>query len=163
MGVVMVHEDETIVILEYPTHINKPQPYIKTSSENRRKYGVSDNIPFPGWFEVTQPSSPQGQIISWIELNPTQEGLAILNRYNAPSRFPAVIEFKGDKNLIYLTGDYSYSNVSRRFVRMKGSRFIELFLGDLNDVTDRHAFFFGYYLPMFSTILKEFRTIPNQE
>jgi hypothetical protein len=154
MGVVLVHEDETIVILEYPTHIKTPQPRIKSSSEKRRDFGMSDNIPFPGWLEITFPMNPEKQTISWFDLDPTPAGLELLNKHQIPSRFPAVIEVSGRKNILYLTGDFSYSNVPRRFVRMKGSRFVELFLADLNDVTDRKAFFFGYYLPVFSSILK---------
>ena len=157
MGIVLVHEDETIVILEYPHHIQKPQPHIKTDLAQRRRFGVNNNIPYPGWFEITFPQDNlQEQTISWFDLNPTKEGLAILQKHNISAKFPAVIEFRDSKgNIIYLPGDYSYAPVSRRFIRMKGSKYIELFLSDLNDVTDRKAFFFGYYLPMFTKLFKD--------
>jgi hypothetical protein len=157
-GVVLVHEDERIVVLEYPRHLNKQQPHIVTEKEPRREFGVSNNIPYPGWFEITFPTQNDQRIISWFELDLTEAGKALLKEFDIPAKFPAVIEESNNKSIIYLAGDFSYTPIPKRFVRMKGARYFELFLSDLNDATNKSAFFFGYYLPLFTNVLKD-----NQE
>jgi hypothetical protein len=154
MGVVLVHEDQTIVVLEYPRHLKKPVPNIKSTKPVRDHYKTDDNIPYPGWFEITYSANDEAQMLAWFDLNPTNEGLAILQEHQIPVRFPALIRDM-ERNLIYMTADFSISPVSRRLVRMKGSRYVELLVADLNNVSDKKAFFFGFYLPFMTQVLKE--------
>ncbi|TVQ89568.1 MAG: hypothetical protein EA393_06930 [Bacteroidetes bacterium] len=156
-GTIMVHEDETLVVLEYPRHLNTPHPHIMTDRKYRRKYGVSNRIPYPGWFDISLPKNDNMEVISWFEFDLTSEGRALLRKFDLPERYPAVIKHKGSNNVYYFAADFGYSPLKQRFVRFKGSRFAELFLADLTDPTDKSGFFYAYYLPLMKNIMSEYQ------
>lgn len=154
-GVVMVHEDGRIAVLEYPRHLQSPTPVLVAEDHFIKAYGVEPRVDYPGWVDVSFPRSAANKVGAWFELQTTTEGNAILRAAGIPSRFPAVIWQKEPYHQYYFGGDFSFSQVPRRFVRMKGAKYVELFLADLTDPTDKSAFFFGFYLPMMTQILKE--------
>ncbi len=155
-GIIFVHEDETLVVLEYPKHINTPYPLVMTDREQRRQFGVSNRIPYPGWFDVTLASSEDKTVLSWFELNLTPEGRVLMQSHGIPTRFPAVIKQKDTNRMYYFAGDFGYSPLKHRFVKFKGSRFAELFFSDLTDPTDKSGFFYTYYLPLMNNIIREY-------
>jgi hypothetical protein len=156
LGIIFVHEDETLVVLEYPKHINTPYPLVMTDRKQRREFGVSNRIPYPGWFDVTMAMSDDKTVISWFELNLTPEGRVLLQSHGIPARFPAVISQKDSNRMYYFAGDFGYSPLKHRFVKFKGSRFAELFFSDLTDPTDKNGFFFTYYLPLMKNIIQDY-------
>jgi hypothetical protein len=64
-GIALIHEDNTVVVLEYPTHLNQPAPEITTPEESRKRFGLPRKVSFPGWFDITAPTSahPQSNIV----------------------------------------------------------------------------------------------------
>ncbi len=156
-GVILVHEDETLLVFEQNQHLGNPQLLIRTQEDIRDIYGVSDKISYPGWFDVTLPNSPSAEVLSWYELDLTQEGLELLRQYNLPEKFPAVIHNNGNGNIYYFAGDFGQNPISNRFVKFKGSRYAELFLADLNDPTDKSGFFLAFYLPLVKNILADYQ------
>ena len=155
-GIIFVHEDETLVVLEYPTHINTPYPLVMTDRQQRRKFGVSNRIPYPGWFDVTLANCDDKTVLSWFELNLTPEGRVLMQSHGIPTRFPAVIKQKHTNRMYYFAGDFGYSPLKHRFVKFKGSRFAELFFSDLTDPTDKNGFFYTYYLPLMNNIIRDY-------
>ena len=156
-GIILVHEDETLVVLQYPTHLNFNRPRIITGREDRRRFGVSNKIAYPGWFDITFPTGANKKVVSWFELDLTPQGRALCEQYGLPERFPAVISQDDLNRMYYFAGDFGFSPLRKRFVKVKASRYFELFLADLNDPTDKNAFFFAYYLPMMRRILGEYQ------
>jgi hypothetical protein len=156
-GIILVNHDETLVVLEKANQLRNPLLMIHTDTENQRKYGMSDNIHFSGWFDITFPSSTSSSVLSWYELDLTEQGKELLKKHNIPARFPAVIQNNKAGQVFYLAGDFGYSPIKKRFVRFKGARFAELFLADLNDPTDKSGFFLAYYLPMMKKILRDYQ------
>jgi hypothetical protein len=155
-GVVLVSENETLVVLEEATHLGRGALKIVSDAMNQKRYGMGSEVNYSGWFDITFPTSSDARVISWYQLDVTAEGAAILNQFDLPSRFPAVIHNEGDKKMLYLAGDFGHSPIKPRFVKFKGARFAELFLADLNDPTDKSAFFLVYYLPVMRKILSDF-------
>jgi hypothetical protein len=155
-GVIFVHEDETLVVLEYPKHISTPYPLVMTDRPQRRKFGVSNRIPYPGWFDITMANCDNKTVLSWFELNLTPEGRVLLQSHGIPARFPAVIKQKDTNRMYYFAGDFGYSPLKHRFVKFKGSRYAELFFSDLTDPTDKNGFFYTYYLPLMKNIIQDY-------
>ncbi len=154
-GIMLVNENEKVVILEYPKHLQTPVPEITTTFQHRKNYGIPNRIAYPGWFEVTFPRSRAMEVISWFEIPVNEAGKAVLEKNNIPDKFPAAFRGINHPRKFYFAGDFGKTEVPQRFVRFKGSRYLELFLTDLRDPTNREGFFFAYYLPLFSSILKE--------
>lgn len=155
-GIIFVNNEEKLVVVEYPKHLRKPYPVIMTERPYRRKYGVSNRIPYPGWFDVTLPANGKKEILSWFDLDLTAEGRILLESHGIPTRFPAVILQNQEANMYYFSGDFGYSPLKYRFVNFKGSRYAELFLSDLNDPTNKSGFFYAYYLPLMKNILRDY-------
>jgi len=158
-GIVLIHSNETIVVLEKNTHLKDPRCLLLTEETERRKYGMSDKINYPGWFEITLPTSPTAEVVTWFGMDVTDEGKQLLSQYDLSDRFPAVIRDMGANKMFYFAGDFGNTSVKRRFVRFKGSRYAELFLADLNDPTDNSSFFLAYYLPLFKNILRNYQKL----
>jgi hypothetical protein len=49
-GIVLVHEDGAVIVLEQHTHLKTPNPQLRADKKHREYYGVSDRISYPGWF-----------------------------------------------------------------------------------------------------------------
>ena len=156
-GIILIHLDETLLVLEQREHLNNSSPAIRTDVANRREYGMSDRISYPGWFDITLPVHPDSEVISWYELDLTEKGEVMLQEYGIPVKFPAVIKGKKGGSTYYFAGDFGHNPLKRRFVMLKGARFLELFFADLNDPTDKSLFFLGFYLPMLRKILNEYQ------
>lgn len=154
-GIAMIHEDNTLLILEYPTHLKEPAPFIITEEAPRNRFSLPKQVPYPGWFEVTHSTIEQSNIISWFELPVNAEGQKLLRKHNIPARFPAVIQNPPPGHFFYFAGDFSKAQVPERFMHFKGARYIELFLTDLLDPANRKGFFFSYYLPLTTGICRE--------
>lgn len=154
-GIAFIHQDNTLLILEYPTHLNDKAPMIITGDDQRKRLGLPKKVPFPGWFEVTQSTSSENTIVSLFEIPVNTRGEQILRQHNIPLQFPAVIENHKQGKFYYFAGDFGKNHVSRRFVRLKGARYLELLLTDLRDPGVRNGFFFSYYLPLTTGIYKE--------
>lgn len=157
-GIIMVNDADKLLVLEegYQIIENTHLP-IRTEKKYRRIYGMSDKIAYPGWFDVTLPTSETSEVISWYEPNLSDEGRNLLLENGLPEKFPAVIMDAGYKKVIYFAGDFGHTPISRRFVMFKGAKFFELFFADLNDPTDRSAFFLAYYLPLMRKLLGDFQ------
>ncbi len=155
-GIILVNQNEELVVLEYPKHLRRPYPFIVTERPNRRKFGVSNKVPYPGWFDISLPLNDHKEILSWFDMDLTTEGRILLQSHGIPIRFPAVISQNHGANMYYFAGDFGYSPLKYRFVNFKGSRYAELFLSDLNDPTDKNGFFYAYYLPLMKNILSNY-------
>lgn len=155
-GAIFVHENGQLIVLEDGVHLTHPVPVITSSADTRREFDVNDRILYPGWFEVTFPAKPEMEVLSWFELSVSAEGNELLHSHNIPARFPAVIGNTETGKTFYFTADFSQNPLKRRFVRFKGARFIELFLADLYDPTDKSGFFLAYYFPLLNSIFRTY-------
>lgn len=156
-GVIFVHEDQTLVVLEEDFHLSSALPHIHTDTDMRKRFGVSEKISYPGWFDITLPVSETARALSWYEFDFTPAGEALLKQHQIPLRFPAVLFDESPKRMYYFAGDFGHNPVSRRFIRFKGAKYAELFLADLNDPTDKSGFFLAYYLPLVKSIMGNYQ------
>ncbi len=155
-GMIFVHEDGTLVVLQHGKHLNKANPHIHSSRDIRNEYGMSRSIPYPGWFDIIMPDGGEEEVLSWLEPDLTPEGKMLLSRHGIPHRFPALIRRSDPGLFYYFAGDFAHSPLKRRFVRAKGSRYAELFFSDLTDLTDKSAYFYAFYLPVMKNVMREY-------
>lgn len=154
-GIVLIHKEKGIVVLESPTLLSTPVPVIKTEKDVRKHYGIIDKVPFSSWFSIVEPDPETTETVSWFELKVTPQGEEVLKECGIPPKFPALVMGNNNVNTVYFAGDFGRADLSNRFIELKTARFSELFLTDLNDYTEKNGVFFAFYLPVMSKILKE--------
>ena len=153
-GIALVHEDGRIEILENDTHLNHEYPTIVSSDTTTKRFGVTDKMDYPYWFDVSR-SSSQNNVLSWYELDTNPEGDAILSKSGIPKRFPANIERKSDCNFYYFCGDFADNPVSEWLAHFKYINNVKYALTISRGGSDEAPFFWKYYVPMLRTIMKE--------
>ena len=157
-GIVFVHTNETIAILESKTNLKKDVPAVNTFKYGMNKFGVPKKLDYPYWFDITLATDTTNRVISYYELFPNATGDSILNHHNIPKIFPATFENTKVSPFYYFCGDFVDSPIYKTNHRAYGIQYFKLFLLNPNDPSDRTLFFWRYYLPVMDKILHDFYT-----
>ena len=156
-GIAFVNDNAQVVVLEDDTHLTNPMPHILSNLYAREHLGVPEKIKYPFWFDIILPQPAINQTVASFKISANQKGLAELKKYGIPSEFPAVTMYKGeDYSFYYFSGDFSDNLIDLNTSYFKG---ISLFKGmfyNENDPVDRSGFFWNFYRPMLSNILKDY-------
>ncbi len=153
-GIVLVRRDD-IVILEYGTHLVEEAPVIETQAVNAELYGLPPSIQYPFWFDIVSSPERDNQIVSIYHLEVNDRGDSLLRTHNIPKMFPAVLkESTGEYPFYYFAGDFSDNPVIRSTAYFKGIQRFHKFFYNKNDVEDRQQFFWRFYRPLVSSILR---------
>lgn len=154
-GLVFIKDNENIVVLENESDLDYAIPLIHSSSEYQNIYGIPENIKYPFWFEITFPKSDQ-QVVSSFEILANKKGLQTMEKYGIPKSFPAVIA-DSLHHIYYFTGDFAESRVNMWTASMGGIKKLENFMHQ-DSPSDSKTFFWRYYRPLMSKILKQYST-----
>lgn len=153
-GIAFVSSSDSIVILENKTHLTIEVPFIHTKPTFTSQYGVPDSMKYPFWFDIVSTDS-LNQVISNYKIATTELGDSLLQRWNIPEEFPAVLSSVGEYPYFYFAGDYADNPVS-----MKRSKFKYIntfgFLFYDEEVNERKSFFWEFYQPLMKRILNEY-------
>ncbi len=153
-GIVLVRLDE-IVILEYGTHLLQEAPIIETQSTYMQEYELPSSIQYPYWFDIVSSPERDNQIISIFHLEVNQRGDSLLTAHGIPKMFPAVLkESSGRYPFYYFAGDFSDNPVLPSTAYFKGVELFHKFFYNSKNVEDRQQFFWRYYRPLVSNILR---------
>lgn len=155
-GIVFVHENATICILENGTHLEKDIPVITTDREFRREYGLPEEFRYSFWFDITVPDLKKNEIISKYRIQPNEDGARELRKFRIPSTFPAAMRDRYQQRVFYFAGDFADNNIPDRFVKMEGITWYYKQFLDIQDIYNRQVFFWEYYYPMMTRILKRY-------
>lgn len=155
-GIAFVHKSDKIVVLENVTSLNAEVPFILTRKEERERYNIPKSMKYPFWFDIIQ-TSRSNKVISFYDLKVNEAGRKILNDNHIPSQFPAIIEhYRDDYKFYYFCGDFADNPISQTGSYFKGSSYFrKLFYND-DIAAERVSFFWEFYRPMVTTILKEY-------
>ncbi|HXI00914.1 MAG TPA: hypothetical protein VNI52_11660 [Sphingobacteriaceae bacterium] len=157
-GIVFVHKNEKVVVLEYVTHLNSEVPLIITQKYQREKYNIPKSIKYSFWFDVVQ-TSTRNQIVSYYDIKVNRTGENILDQNGIPPQFPAVIEHdRKDYKFYYFCGDFADNPISQTGAYFKGIHFFKRMFYDNDIAAERISFFWEYYSPLVSSILKNYET-----
>ncbi len=155
-GIAFVSDFDQVVILEDTTHLTNDLPMIVTTKYGVEKYGLPERIKYPFWFDVIVPDHKFVQNVSNFEISTNANGKAELKKYGIPLSFPAVLEHKGnDYRFYYFSGDFCDNPLSMTSSYFKGIEFFKFMLYDTEDNMERKSFFWNFYKPLITTILKD--------
>ncbi len=154
-GIVLVNEiTKDVIVLEADKHLESPVPEIQTAEIGQSKFKVPANINFCQWFEISY--SEKNNTLAEFKLHINLEGKPLLDKYNLPSRFPAVIESGSEAPFYYFTGDFTEYPVKMFTARLAGINLLKgLFYN--NKPANPAQFYWTYYQPMLTEILENYR------
>ena len=154
-GIVLVHEDTRIEILDEMKDLTSPCPIIMTGDYGVGKYHVSEQLQYPFWFDITLPTSDSVKVISTYQINLTPSGEKLLSLLDLPSSFPAAMENLKGQNTYYFCGDFSDNPIPMWTRKFDGIRTVDFLFKEKQDPSNRTLFFWEYYLPMVSAIMDQ--------
>ena len=155
-GIVFIHADETIAILEKETDLMREVPLVKSFDYGVQKFNVPKEIRYPYWFDITLSTDTNNRVISYYELFPNKRGDSILHHHNIPKIFPAAFENIADSPHYYFCGDFTDSPIHKTSDKIIGMEYLKMFVLNDYDLNDRTPFFWRYYLPITSKILVDY-------
>lgn len=95
-GILMIHEDGRVVLLQEDLDIPK-DPMILTYGE--------DKVPVTYWFDINEAVDPR-EVRAGYEMKTLPSGALLLEKFGIPSKFPAII-YDDKLKHCYLAGDMS--------------------------------------------------------
>ena len=155
-GLAFVSNDDQIVILEDSTHLTDPVPHIITFGYGKKVLGLPEKMKYPFWFDIITPSLSINHAVSRFDISLNAAGTAELKKYNIPATFPAIIMHKDkDYQFYYFSGDFCDNPIGMGTSYFKGINMFRWMFYNSDDPAERKSFFWTFYRPMITTILKE--------
>lgn len=155
-GIVFVHENETICILENETDLKYPVPLIKTTDFGVNKYNIPKELNYPFWIDITFPNNEINKTISTFNIYPNSRGDSLLRRHNIPIVFPAFFEHDDDYRFYYFAGDFVDSDIKFGFVYFKWADKFQKYFHSQNNLNARLYFNWNYYVPIVKRIMNDY-------
>ena len=153
-GFVFVHENGRLVVLREGIDTGPAALKISFPEEERKHYGVRNNIYYLYWFDIVMPR-PGTTVVATYHLDLMPSGRAILKKAGIPEFFPAVLRRRQDGHLsYYFAGDYVDCSQIPGLWKYRGLDFIQQSLS-LDTKISATSFFWKVYAPMMKTILSE--------
>ncbi|MFA6618640.1 MAG: hypothetical protein WCT23_06200 [Candidatus Neomarinimicrobiota bacterium] len=153
-GIAFVRNDDKIVILENQTHLKYEIPMIITNSDYLELYDLPRVIKYSFWFDICS-TGPKNDVISEYHILSNNKGDSILEKWNIPKDFPAVIKSNQDYPYFYFAGDFADNPISMRTSHYKYIKVFD-FLFYKSVINERKSFFWLYYRPLLTKILKDY-------
>jgi len=153
-GIVLVNSRQGIVVLENERDLIREVPYLQATKTGQADYGLPREIPYAFWFNIVYADKNHHRKLAYFVLNPTVLGAQLLNKYNIPRSFPAVLVSREDTPVYYFAGDFADNPIQD--IAMSYFRGITVFRGafyNKHKIEDRRQFFWRFYLPLVSRIL----------
>lgn len=156
-GIAFVSNDDRVAILEDSVHLSNPMPYIQTNAQGQKELGLPSEIKYPFWFDIIEYDTKVNQSAANFKISLNDRGLAELKKQGIPAVFPAITYHKGDDYLFYyFSGDFCDNPISINTSYFKGIGYFKWIFYDDRNPMERHSFFWNYYRPLMSAILKEY-------
>lgn len=161
-GIVFIHSDERIVILENETHLQQELPYIYSSEEGQDHYGLPDKTPYSFWFDVIQPDTSFNHVISRFQIDVNENGEKELTANGLTASFPAVTaHINTDYHFFYFSADFADNAISLTSSHFKGVSYFKWLMYNRRDPLERKSFFWRLYQPLVTTILNDYYGLRN--
>ena len=155
-GVAFVNDRDQVVILEDSTDLVDPMPYIVADKNGQQNFGLPEKIKYAFWFDVIENKSRANSTIARFDIEVNQKGKKLLTKHGIPSTFSAVTMHKAaDYRFYYFSGDFCDNPISMTSSHFKGIGFFKWLFYDTSDPMERSSFFWNFYRPMMTQILKE--------
>ncbi|WP_192349851.1 hypothetical protein [Algoriphagus sp. Y33] len=152
-GIAFVHENGRVEAFSNSIDYFGETPKIRTQKINQHGFKLPEVVPYPDWFDIVLIERDY-QVISYFDIDPSEEGKAKLRDMGLPRYFPAAVikEMEGGQ-YYYLSGDFSDMQNSIGSSRFRGLPKLWRGLHVVTDYTDRESFYWNYFYPLLSQIL----------
>lgn len=155
-GIVFVHDKGRIEILENRKDLTDEVPYIISNELNQNRFNIPKKIKYSYWFDVML-TKQTNNVASVYRIFSNARGDSILKSINIPNPFPAVIEhYDNDYKFYYFCGDFCDNPIEGFLAKFVGITKLRWFMYPSSDVSERKSFFWLYYEPLVSAILKNY-------
>ncbi|MBN2598710.1 MAG: hypothetical protein JXR82_18160 [Marinifilaceae bacterium] len=161
-GIVLVDNNERIVILDSKRHLNGHFPVLKSELSTQIQYNVPESVYYPFWFDINSTDS-RNHVLAWFNLDVNEEGKALLDQFNLPKKFPAILEHDQDYRFIYFACDFSDNEMGIYSSYFNGVNKLSRVFYNANQFKDREMFFWKYYRPFMSTVMDSISARKDQE
>lgn len=156
-GIAFVHSDDRIVILENETHLTNELPYIYSSEEGQRHYGLPAKTSYSFWFDVIQPDTTYNRVISVFKLDLNASGKKLLDSNGLKASFPAItVHLNNDYRFYYFSADFADNPISLTSSYFKGVPYFKGLMYNNHDPLERKSFFWKLYQPLVTTIFNDY-------
>ena len=155
-GIVLVNEPaQQVAVLQADKHLEDGVPEIQTTEYGLESYHLPETVHYPYRFDIMDEQS--NEVIAEYKLHVNIDGKAVLDEFDLPSRFPAVMESNTGSPFLYLAGDYSDYPVRMWTAKLQGIRtFEKIFYTNKENSTSK--FYWTYYVPLLSQVLTNYQT-----
>ncbi|MCD5325876.1 MULTISPECIES: hypothetical protein [Pontibacillus] len=161
-GYVLVHNDNTIVVLEEGKDVSDEGIRATFTDQGVEQFGLKKSPHYAYWFDIVKPYNKENVIANY-DWELTKEGEEKLNAHNIPLQFPAVTRTtKNDYPAYYFAGDFADMETLPPIHQYKGlASFRKWF--SFGDQSNPEPFYWKTYIPMLRDILEEAETPAKSE
>ncbi len=160
-GLVFVNESNRIEVLDPDFGlVANAMPSLEVSEDFAAQYGTVEQIDYPYWFEVTYPRDLTDAVsMGRFSINTTSRGDSLFKSMGISKTFPAIIKSRHGKTW-YFCADFTDNIVPYGASHFKKIHWVRGLLYS-NAALDRQRFFWEFYNPMVTTILREQDILPS--
>lgn len=151
-GIVLVSSHDEIIVLREGDELGPGLNKINFTNNSKEEFQVKNNVNYYYWFEVTK-ADKDTEVLAKYKLDVTKEGQKILDKYNLPAEFPAIVRKTGSYTSYYFAGDFADSISTPKVYSSFGIEFLNK-ITTLDEDTNQNYFYFNVYYPLIKNILK---------
>jgi len=155
-GIVFVHEDGRLFILENETDLRLDVPVMIPTALGKSVYSLPDKFFYPYWIDITVPTDSVNKVVANYYILPNKRGDSILKHYRVSPVIPAIQQHIGYYRFCYFSGDFADNNVSKTAQYFRGIVPVNQVLSDPDDLENRSVFFYNVYYPLMNKILSDY-------
>ena len=152
VGIVLVNSDDRIIVLRKGVELEKGLNKIKFTDNAKNEFQVKNNLNYYYWFEITK-ADKSAEVLASYKLDVTKEGQKILDKYNLPRSFPAIVRKTGVYTSYYFAGDFADSNSTPKVYSASGIKFFNK-ITTFDEDTNQNYFYWNVYYPLIKNIVK---------
>lgn len=153
-GFVLIHEDESIVVLEEGTHVGKGGIHLRFTDAGQNFFDLKESPPYYYWFDIVDPHN-QDDVLAYYNWDLTTEGKEKLDQSQIPLSFAAITKSTKHKNpTYYFAGDFVDIENTPTFYQYSWLPNLKKFFS-INIPGETKTFYWKTYVPMMRAILKE--------
>ncbi len=156
-GIAFIHANDRIVILENKTHLNTDLPHIYVTTEGQEHYGLPSKVKYAFWFDILSADTSFNHNIASFQIDVNEQGKTELLNNHIPATFPAItVHLNSDYRFFYFSGDFCDNPIDQSTAYFKGIQYFRWFMYNKRDPQERKSFFWTFYRPLVSTILRDY-------
>ncbi|MFT5873964.1 MAG: hypothetical protein ACI8WT_002924 [Clostridium sp.] len=151
-GIVLVNSNDTIIVLRLDVELAKGLNKINFTPNAQNEFHIKNNVNYYYWFEICK-ADKDAEILAKYTLDVTKEGQKILDKYDLPTEFPAIVRKTGNYTSYYFAGDFADSNSTPKVYSAVGMELINK-ITTFDEDANQNYFYWNVYYPLIKNISK---------